>query len=66
MFDIAIRIDPREERVLRKLHKESRRLRRMRHPRVMLLRRGFDPHPILDRLIAKIDESKAPMSKVRP
>jgi len=29
MFDIAIRIEPREERVLRKLHKESQRSRRM-------------------------------------
>jgi hypothetical protein len=26
----------------------------------MLLRPGFDPHAVLDRLIAKIDESKAP------
>jgi hypothetical protein len=66
MFDIAIRIDPREERVLRKLHKESQRSRRMRHPSLMLLRLGFDPHPILNRLIAKIDESKAPMRKARP
>jgi hypothetical protein len=60
MFDIAIVIEPREERVLRKLHKESQRSRRMRHPSVMLLRPGFDPHAVLDRLIAKIDESKAP------
>jgi hypothetical protein len=60
MFDIAIVIEPREERVLRKLHKESKRSRRMRHPSVMLLRRGFDPHAVLDHLIAKIDESKAP------
>ena len=43
MFDIAIVIEPREERVLRKLHKESKRSRRMRHPSVMLLRPGFDP-----------------------
>lgn len=60
MFDIAIVIEPREERVLRKLHKESKRSRRMRHPSVMLLRPGFDPHAVLDRLIAKIDKSKAP------
>jgi hypothetical protein len=26
----------------------------------MLLRPGFDLHAVLDRLIAKIDESKAP------
>ena len=58
MFDIAIVIEPREERLLRKLHKESRRSRRMRHPSVRLLRPCFDPHVILDRLIAKIDESK--------
>jgi hypothetical protein len=32
----------------------------MRRPNVMLLRPGFDPHAVLDRLIAKIDESKAP------
>lgn len=55
MFDIAIVIEPREERVLRKLHKESQRSRRMRHPSVMLLRPGFDPHAVLDRLIAKIE-----------
>jgi hypothetical protein len=54
MFDIAIVIEPHEERVLRKLHKESQRSRRMRHPSVMLLRPGFDPHAVLDRLIAKI------------
>ena len=58
MFHIAIVIEPREERLLRKLHKESRRSRRMRHPSVRRLRPGFDPHVILDRLIAKIDESK--------
>ena len=58
MFDIAIVIEPREERLLRKLHKESQRSRRMRHPSVMLSRPGFDPHVILDHLIAKIDESK--------
>jgi hypothetical protein len=59
-FDIAIVIEPREERALRKLHKESQRSRRMRRPSVMLLRPGFDLHAVLDRLIAKIDESKAP------
>jgi hypothetical protein len=58
MLDIAIVIEPREERLLRKLHKESRRSRRMRHPSVRRLRPSFDPHVILDRLIAKIDESK--------
>jgi hypothetical protein len=58
MFDIAIVIEPREERLLRKLYKESQRSRRMRHPSVMLSRPGFDPHVILDHLIAKIDESK--------
>ncbi len=58
MFDIAIVIEPREERLLRKLYKESQRSRSMRHPSVMLSRQGFDPHAILDHLIAKIDESK--------
>jgi hypothetical protein len=58
-FDIAIVIEPREERVLRKLHKESQRKRRMRD-RSVLLRPGFDTHAVLDRLITKIDESKAP------
>jgi len=58
MFEIAIVIEPREERLLRKLYKESQRSRRMRHPSVMLSRPGFDPYVILADLIAKIDESK--------
>ncbi len=58
MFDIAIVIEPREERLLRKLYKESQRSRSMRHPSVMLSRPGFDPYVILADLIAKIDESK--------
>jgi hypothetical protein len=58
-FDIAIVIEPREERVLRKLHKESQRGRRLRY-RSVLMRPGFGTHAVLDRLIAKIDESKAP------
>ena len=58
MFDIAIVIEPREERLLRKLYKESQRSRSMRHPSVMLSRAGFDPYVILADLIAKIDESK--------
>ena len=58
MFHIAIHIEPREERVLRKLHKESQRARRTRNPGRILLRPGFDPHRVLDRPIAKIDESK--------
>ena len=58
-FDIAIVIEPREERVLRKLHKQSQRARRMRH-RSVRLRPGFGTRAVLDRLIAKIDESKAP------
>jgi len=58
MFEIAIVIEPREERLLRKLYRESQRSRSMRHPSVRLLRPCFDPHVILDRLIAKIDESK--------
>ncbi|HEY2524308.1 MAG TPA: hypothetical protein VGI29_04565 [Candidatus Binataceae bacterium] len=58
MFDIAILIEPHEERVLRKLHKESQRARLTRNPRLIRLRPGFDPHAMLDRLIAKIDESK--------
>ena len=37
-FDIAIVIEPREERVLRKLHKESQRARRMRHRSVSCAR----------------------------
>jgi predicted ATP-grasp superfamily ATP-dependent carboligase len=37
--DIAIRIEPREERVLRKLHKESQRSRRMGNPSTILLGR---------------------------
>jgi hypothetical protein len=59
-FDIAIVIEPREERALRKLHQKLQRSRRMRHPSVMLLHPGFDLHAVLDRLITKIDESKAP------
>jgi len=61
MFDIAIVIEPSEERVLRRLHRESQRSRRMRHPGVIALRIGADLHAALDRLIAKIDESKAPV-----
>jgi hypothetical protein len=38
----------------------------MRHPSVRLLRPDLDPHVTLGGLIAKIDESKPPMSKVRP
>jgi hypothetical protein len=58
MFDIAIRIEPSEERVLRRLHKELQRTRRMRNSSIILLRPSFDPHGMLDRQIAKIDESK--------
>jgi hypothetical protein len=58
MFDIAIRIEPSEERALRRLHKELQRTRRLRNSSMILLRRSFDPHGMLDRLIAKIDESK--------
>jgi hypothetical protein len=61
MFDIAIVIEPSEERVLRRLHRESQRSRRMRHAGVMVLRPGTDQHVVLDRLVAKIDESKAPV-----
>jgi len=58
IFDIAIRIEPREERVLRRLYTELQRARRTHNPSMILLPRGFDPHAVLDRLIAKIDESK--------
>ena len=58
MFDIAIRIEPSEERVLRRLHKELQRTRRMRNSSMILMRPSLDPHGMLDRLISKIDESK--------
>jgi hypothetical protein len=58
MFDIAIRIEPHEERVLRRLNKELRRARATDNPSMVLLPPGFDPHAVLDRLIAKIGESK--------
>jgi len=58
MFDIAIIIEPHEERALRELHRESRRSRRARRSDVMTLPQDFDVHEILEQLIAKIDESK--------
>jgi hypothetical protein len=58
MFDIAIIIEPGEERALRKLHRELQRSRPMRHPSEV--GPSFDRYSILTRLIAKIDESKAP------
>jgi len=58
MFDIAIIIEPHEERALRELHRESRRSRGAHRSGVMTLPQDFDVHEILEQLIAKIDESK--------
>ena len=55
MFDIAIVIEPDEERALRKLHRELPKIASNRsYERVGAL------VSILARLITKIDESKAP------
>jgi len=58
IFDIAIRIEPSEERALRRLHRELQRARRTHNPGMILLPPDFDPHTMVHRLIAKIKESK--------
>lgn len=47
MFDIAVRIESREECALRRKYKELQRARRAHNPSLILLYRDFDPHNVV-------------------
>ena len=50
----AIVLSNRDVRELRQLQRESQRSREKKHPRIMHFWRNFEPHALIDRLVAQL------------